>query len=73
MLPEHLQREMPQDTEVRVKLDIDPQGAVYRVEVLSKVIVGLEPLIQSALRRWRFEPMADRATAQVTLVFRTEE
>jgi outer membrane biosynthesis protein TonB len=73
VLPEKLQAQIQQDTEVPVKLDIDPQGAVYRVEVLSKTIVGLEPLIQNALRRWRFEPMADRATATVILVFRAEE
>jgi outer membrane biosynthesis protein TonB len=73
VLPEKLQSQIQQDTEVTVRLGIDPQGFVYRVEVLSKVLPGLDSLIQSALRRWRFEPMKDRATATVVLVFRADE
>ena len=73
VLSEQLLSQIRQETEVPVKLDIDPQGEVYRVEVLGKVLPGMELAIQNALRRWRFEPMSDRATTTVVLVFRPDE
>ena len=73
VLSEQLLSQIRQETEVPVKLDIDPQGEVYRVEVLGKVLPGMELAIQNALRRWRFEPMTDRATSTVVLVFRPDE
>lgn len=73
VVPERVQRQILKDTEVTVRLGIDPDGFVYRVEVLSDVLAGLEQPIQNALRRWRFEPMKDRASATVVLIFRAEE
>jgi hypothetical protein len=73
VLSEQLLNQIRRETEVPVKLDIDPQGEVYRVEVLAKVLPGMELAIQNAMRRWRFEPMSDRATTTVVLVFRPDE
>jgi outer membrane biosynthesis protein TonB len=73
VVPERLQSQILRETEVRVRVGIDPDGLVYRVEVPPDALVGLETPIQNALRRWRFEPVSDPVTVTVTLVFRPEE
>jgi len=73
VLPERVQSQILKDTEVRVRLGIDPDGLVYRVEVQADAPTGLAAAIQTALRRWRFEPISDPVTVTVMLVFRAEE
>ena len=73
VVPERLQSQILRDTEVRVRLGIGPDGLVYRVEVPPDAPKGLEAPIQSAVRRWRFEPVSEPVTVTVVLVFRPEE
>lgn len=73
VVPQRVQSQIVKDTEVRVRLGIDPDGLVYRVELLTQAPEGLEAPIQNALRRWRFEPVSDPVSFTVTLVFKPEE
>ena len=73
VFPEALQSQILEDIEITVRMGIDPDGLVYRVEVPPDTLAGLEAPIQNALRRWRFDPISEPVTATVVLVFRPAE
>lgn len=72
-VPEHLWQRLGKNAELKVRLWIEVDGQVSDVRLESPAAEGIEPLVKSALMRWRFSELARATQAAITLVFRRED
>lgn len=72
-VPEHLWQRLGKGAEVKLRLQIEADGQVSDVQLDSPIAEGVDPLVKSAVMRWRFSELPRPTQAAITLVFRRED